>query len=221
MVLMQLVAPGAPVFCSVSVSVMDPRSGGYLIAMPQRYLCNAAAVQIGHDWGVPSMASVFNCESGAPATWQLGRDSVYNALMVPMAGADMAVGLGILKASTLLVMEQILFDDEIYHTNRIVAEGIDVAADDLAVEEIAAVGPRGHFLFQEHTVRHTRELWIPRLSHPGRLPEHEPSPDIRVRAREELERILATHVPQPLDKAVRVELTAILESATRDLSVPG
>ena len=221
MVLIQLVAPGAPVFYSLSASVMDPRTGAYLVATPQRYLCNSAAVQIGHAWGVPSMASVFNCESPAPGTWELGRDSVYNALMVPMVGADLAVGLGILKASTLLVMEQVLFDDEIFHTNRIVAEGIDVAAEELAVEEIVAVGPRGHFLLQEHTVRRARELWIPKLSHPDLLPEVDPPADIQERARQKLEWILTTHIPQPLEKAAQVELTTILESAAGELSVPG
>jgi trimethylamine--corrinoid protein Co-methyltransferase len=220
MVLMQLVAPGAPVFYSLSASVMDPRSGGYLIAMPQRYLCNTAAVQIGHAWGVPAMASVFNCEGGVPATWQLGRDSVYNALMVPMAGAEMAVGLGILKASTLLLQEQILLDDEIYHANRIVAQGIDVSSDDLAVEEIASVGPRGHFLLQSRTQRAAREIWVPKLSHPPKNTRHGHRPSLQERAREQLEQILTTHEPQPLDTAVRAELASILESATRDLNDP-
>ena len=73
------------------------------------------------------------------------------------------------KAATLLVPEQIIFDDEIYHTHRILAEGIDASADSLALDVIADVGPRGHFLTQEHTRQHVREIWIPELTHP-RLP---------------------------------------------------
>jgi trimethylamine--corrinoid protein Co-methyltransferase len=70
MVLMQLVAPGAPVFHSLMASVMDPRSGDYIASMSEKYLCNAAAVQLAHDWGVPSLAGVFGVDSPEPASWQ-------------------------------------------------------------------------------------------------------------------------------------------------------
>ena len=124
-VLMQLVAPGAPVFHSILASVMDPRTAEYVVAIPEKYLCNAAAVHLAHDWGVPSLGGAFGMDSPEPATWQLGRDSVYTTLMVPLAGAEILTGGGMLKASTLLLPEQIIFDDEIYHTHRLLVEGID------------------------------------------------------------------------------------------------
>ncbi|MGB7093848.1 MAG: trimethylamine methyltransferase family protein, partial [Anaerolineales bacterium] len=39
MVLMQLLAPGAPVFQSLLVSGMDPQSADYLVSLPEKYLC--------------------------------------------------------------------------------------------------------------------------------------------------------------------------------------
>jgi trimethylamine--corrinoid protein Co-methyltransferase len=155
--------------------------------------------------------------SPEPATWQLGRDSVYTALMVPLAGAEIVTGGGMLNASTLLVPEQIIFDDEIYHTHRILVEGIDVSTDGLALDVIGAVGPRGHFLAQEHTRQRMREMWMPQLTHPGPLRDGSPVPDIRLRARAELDRILAEHQPEPLPEAAQAELRAILESAAREL----
>jgi trimethylamine--corrinoid protein Co-methyltransferase len=80
MALMQLVAPGAPTFHSLLVSAMDPHSADYIVSMPEKYLCNAAAVQMAHDWGVPALAGTFGLDGSEPATWQLGRDSVYTAL---------------------------------------------------------------------------------------------------------------------------------------------
>lgn len=129
MVLMQLVAPGAPVFHSILASVMDPRTADYIVGIPEKYLCNAAAVQLAHDWGVPALGGAFGMDSSEPATWQLDRDSVYTTLMVPLTGAEILTGGGLLRASTLLVPEQIIFDDEIYHTHRVLVEGIDVSAD--------------------------------------------------------------------------------------------
>ena len=218
MVLMQLVAPGAPVFHSILVSVMDPRTADYIVGIPEKYLCNAAVVQMAHDWGVPTLAGAFGMDAAEPATWQLGRDSVYTTLMVPLAGADLVTGGGMLKASTLLVPEQIIFDDEIYHTHRILAEGIDTSPDSLALDVIASAGPRGHFLAQHHTRRHLREIWIPELTHPRQALDDTPSPDIRRRARAKLDRILAEHHPEPLDEVVQAELRDILDAAARELS---
>jgi len=217
MVLMQLVAPGAPVYYSLCASVMDPRTAEYIVGIPEKYLCNTAAVQLAHDWGVPVLAGAFAMDSPEPASWQLGRDSVYTALMAPLAGADMAEGLGMVGASTLLVPEQIIFDDEIYHTHRVLAEGIDTSPEDLALDVISAVGPRGHYLAQEHTRQHAREIWIPELTHPRPTLGGESLSDIRQRARAELDRILKEHQPEPLEEAVQAELRGILDAAAREL----
>jgi trimethylamine--corrinoid protein Co-methyltransferase len=217
MVLMQLVAPGAPTFYSIVASVMDPRSADYINAITEKYLCHVAGVQIAHDWGVPILGGAFGAQHAEAASWQHGRDSVYNALLVPLSGADMVVGLGLLKASTLLVPEQIIFDDEIYHTHRILAQGVDTTADGLALDVIKTVGPRGHFLAQKHTRKHMRKIWIPGLSQPLMDLGGEPLPDIHLRARAELNRILAEHEPEPLETDVRVELQAILRAAAHDL----
>jgi trimethylamine--corrinoid protein Co-methyltransferase len=219
LVLMQLVAPGAPVFYSLIASIMDPHTADYLVNLPEKYSCNAAAVQIAHDWGVPALAGAFGMNSPEPATWEHGRDSVYSALMCSLTGTEMASGLGLLKAATLLVPEQIIFDDEIYHTHRILAQGVDVSAGDLALDVIAGVGSRGHFLAEDHTRQHIGERWIPELTHPRPSLDHRPSADIRRRARAKLDKILMGHEPEPLDHGVQAELRAILDATERDVGV--
>jgi trimethylamine--corrinoid protein Co-methyltransferase len=216
MVLMQLVKPGAPVFHSVLASVMDPRSGHYIASMSEKYLCNAAAVQLAHDWGVPSLGGAFSVDCPEPASWQLGRDSVYTSLLTPLAGAEMVEGLGLLRAATLLLPEQIIFDDEIYHTHRNLAQGIDTTPEELALEVIEAVGPRGHFLFEEHTRRMVEKIWLPKLTHPDPTKGHQPALDIRKRARATFERILAQHQPEPLPEDLQVELQKIMKAAEKE-----
>jgi trimethylamine--corrinoid protein Co-methyltransferase len=219
MVLMQLVAPGAPVFHSLLASVMDPRSGDYIASMSEKYLCNAAAVQLAHDWGVPSLGGAYSVDCSEPASWQLGRDSVYTSLLTPLAGADMVEGLGLLRAATLLLPEQIIYDDEIYHTHRNLAEGIDTNPEKLALDVIEAVGPGGHFLGQKHTRHAIRDIWLPKLTHPDPTIDDPPSPDIRRRARATFERILAQHQPEPLQEDLQGELRKIMEAAERDVIV--
>jgi trimethylamine--corrinoid protein Co-methyltransferase len=219
MVLMQLVAPGAPVFHSILVSAMDPHSADYIVSTPEKYLCNVAAVQMAHDWGIPALAGTFGVDAAEPATWQLGRDSVYTALLCALGGTDMTIGLGMLGASTLLVPEQIIFDNEIYHTHRILVEGLDAKSDDRTFDVIASVGPGGHFLAQKHTRRHVRERWIPELTHPRPSMDGKAPPGIRQRARATFDRILATHEPKPLDEAAQAELRTILKAAEQDLGL--
>jgi trimethylamine--corrinoid protein Co-methyltransferase len=213
MVLMQLVAPGAPVFHSLLASVMDPRSGDYIASISEKYLCNAAAVQLAHDWGIPSLGGAFSMDCPEPGTWQLGRDSVYTSLLTPLAGADMVEGLGLLRAATLLLPEQIIFDDEIYHTHRILAEGIITSSDKLALDIIQTVGPGGHFLSQKHTRRTIRDIWLPKLTHSAPTMDGQPMSDIRHRARATFERILIEHKPEPLPNDIQVELQNIMKAA--------
>jgi trimethylamine--corrinoid protein Co-methyltransferase len=213
MVLMQLVSPGAPVFQSLLVSGMDPQTAEYLVTLPEKYLCNVAAVQMAHEWGVPALGGTFGLNHTEPATWQLGRDSVYTALMCALAGTDITIGLGMLDASTLLVPEQIIFDDEIYHTHRILAKGLVTNPEGFALEVIEEVGPGGHFLSQKHTRSHMREIWIPDLTHPRQNPDGKFDGDLRKRAKAKIDQILAEHEPQPLKEDVKYEIEKILKIA--------
>jgi len=218
MVLMQLIAPGAPVFYSLLASAMDPISADYIVSTPEKYLCNAAAVQLAHDWGVPSLAGSFGLDYPQPATWELGRDSVYAALLSMLVGTDLSVGLGMLKATTVLMAEQIIYDDEIYHTHRILTQGLDTSIEAMALDAISAVGPRGHYLAQRHTRDHIGERWIPQLSHPRALLGDQPSTDIRQRSRAKFDKILVEHQPEPLEQAAQVELRTILDAAQREFA---
>ena len=217
MVLMQLVAPGAPVFHSILASVMHPHTAEYVVGIPHKYLCNAAAVQLAHDWGVPTLAGAFGMDAEEPGSWQQGRDNAYTALLVPLAGADLITGSGLLEASTLLVPEQIILDDEVYHINRVLLNGLDTDGESLALDVISDVGPKGHFLAQNHTRQRLRDIWIPTLTHPRPGPGGPPPEDLQERARAELERILTDHEPEPLSETIQQELRTILAAAARDL----
>lgn len=87
---------------------------------------------------------------------------------------------------------------------------------DLVLDGTAKVGPRGHFLAQKHTRRHVRDVWIPALSHPRQPMDGGPLPDIRRRARAELDRILVSHQPEPLEEVAQAELKAILDDAAQE-----
>ena len=127
----------------------------------------------------------------------------------------MVEGLGLLRAATLLLPEQILFDDEIYHTHRVLAKGIGTNADQLALDVIKSVGPGGHFMSQKHTRRTIRDLWIPELTHPPPNLDPHLQSNIRERAKSKFRQILKDHQPEPLAEDVQAELSSIIEAAER------
>ena len=219
MVLMQLVSPGAPVFQAILASALHPQSADYLVSTPEKYLCNAAAVQLSHDWGVPSLAGTFGVDSKYINSWQLGRDSVYTALLNSMAGTDITIGLGMLAASTVLRPEQIIFDDEIYHINRGLTQGLNITAETLPLDVIAAVGSEGHYLSEKHTRENLRQRWLPKLTHPLTTGSENGKDDITQRAKAKLVKILAEHKPPPLRGDQEKELDSILSAAENEIGI--
>jgi trimethylamine--corrinoid protein Co-methyltransferase len=80
----------------------------------------------------------------------------------------------------------------------------------LAVEAIARVGPGGHYLMDDHTLRFMRsELFQPSLADRQNRANWEAagSQDARSRARARVEKLLRTHepleLPAAVDKAIR------------------
>jgi len=125
-------------------------------------------------------------------------------------------GLGLLKAATLLSPEQILYDDEIYHTHRKLAEGISTKPDQVALDVIKSVGPGGHYLGQKHTRAKIRDIWLPTLTHPAPVMGDYPPIEIRERARERFQKILREHEPEQLSAENQVELSKIITLAEKD-----
>ena len=123
------------------------------------------------------------------------------------------------RDETILVPEQILFDDEIYHSHRILSAGLDTGASSLALDLIQSIGPGGHFLAEKHTRTHLRQRWIPELTHPGPSFDGKPVPEIRDRAKQKLEQILSEHQPPPLDKNIQIELNNILAAAECEIGM--
>jgi trimethylamine--corrinoid protein Co-methyltransferase len=213
-VLMQLASPGAPVFHSIMQGWADPRSGNY-VAYPLDSRSRFAPVEMAHHWGMPSFGGAFGTESSAPGTWQAAADVALDAFLVGLVGAEWVTGIGLNESFTLLVPEAIILDDDLYHRARYALMGTEISPETLALDEIRAVGPGGHFLAQKHTRRHMRTAMKRAVTH--QLDQDGRYRDPLAVAREKVAWILNNHQPEPLEQAKKAELTRILESADREL----
>jgi trimethylamine--corrinoid protein Co-methyltransferase len=214
MVLIQMAYPGAPTYHSLMSGMMHPRTGAYLSTAWEGELAYAIGVELAHMWGVPTLAGVFGTDGQVPG-WEQASESVSCLMLSALCGAETGSGLGLLEGCTLLYPEALILDTDIYHRVRIGLAGLDISPESMALDVIKEVGPRGHFLRQQHTRTHLRRRQFSDLvaqSHPNggyRDP-------VEV-AREKAEWILEHHQPEPLDRAQQAELERILEAADHEL----
>jgi len=210
MVLIQMAYPGAPTYHSLMPGIMHPRTGAYLATPWEGELPYAIGVELAHMWGVPTLAGVFGTDAQAPG-WQSAAEAAAYLLLCSLCGADTGAGLGLLEGCTLLYPEALILDTDIYHRVRIEAAGLDLSTEQLALDVIKEVGPRGHFLRNRHTRKHLRRLEFSDLT--GQPDEDGGSRKPLEVAREKVEWIIANHIPTPLEESKQNEIEAILAAA--------
>ncbi len=209
--LIELAYPGTPIFYAAAQTAMDLRTGAYTGGGPEDYLFGAATNQLADFYGIPLSMGAFATGAKEP-DWQAALDNAFAGLMPVLSGADMLTGAGLLYGSRILSYEQLLMDCEIYDIVQATAQGIEMSEETLALEVIKSVGVGGHYLTQQHTLKHMKGRWVPNLvdRRPYRAWEKNGRRGARERAHEKAKWILANHRPEPLETRLREELTKII-----------
>jgi trimethylamine--corrinoid protein Co-methyltransferase len=213
-VLMQLAAPGAPVFHSMMQAWADPRTGGY-VSYPLDSCGRYAPVEMAHNCNIPSLGGAYGTDSKVTGTWQAAAEPALDAFMVGLAGAEIVTGIGLARTYTLLYPEQIILDEDLYHRARYHLRQMEINPETLAIDVIRTVGPGGHFLAQKHTRQHMRDALKRGVTH--QLNEANEYIDPREYARQQVKWILENHHPEPLELAQQQELTRLLAAAEREM----
>jgi trimethylamine---corrinoid protein Co-methyltransferase len=213
-VLMQLHAPGAPVFHSLMQAWADPRTGGYVsysLDSRTRY----APVEMAHHWGMASLGACYGTDAHEPGTWQGAGEVALDPFLAGLVGADIVTGMGLSETYTLLYPEQIIMDDDLYQRARYQLMSLDVNEETLALDTVHAVGPGGHYLGQRHTRNHIRESLVRSITH--QIGEDGKYRDPRVVAIDKVDWIRKNHQPDPLETEKQAELKRILAAADKEI----
>jgi trimethylamine--corrinoid protein Co-methyltransferase len=213
-VLVQLVAPGAPVIHSYIPSYVDPRTGGFL-SFPRDHRGAALTAELPHHWGVPAEGTSCGTDSKLPGTWQSGVEEAVSLVEGAQIGADLMPSIGLLDTYTTFSAEHLMLGDDIYHRARYVVKDIAFDDDALALEAIAAVGPGGHYLGHRHTRTHMREAVVRGITH--EFAADGSYRDALEVARERALEVWRDYRPEPLDEAKTAELARIAAAAEREL----
>jgi len=166
----QMINSGAPCFYGGIPCTFDLRTGIVSVASPEFPLLVSSLLEMGHFYGLPVFSETKYTDSFA-LDEQCSAEKILSAFAAMASGTDVVYGNGDLDIVTVLSLEQVVIDLDLVLAARRFVQGIVVDEDRLAVEAITRVGPGGHYLEDEHTIRFMRsgERFVPktynRLSH--------------------------------------------------------
>ena len=218
----QLIRAGTPVCYGGIPHAFDMRTTQMIFAGPEQALMAIAMTQMGKHYGLPVYINVGLTDSKIPDA-QAGMEAGITLTCGALAGADIFGHLGICGMDQASSLDMLVMQHEMIGYVERIMRGITFE-EDLGVDVLAAVGPGGTFMDQEHTARHfRRELWFPRLL------DREfydvwmsgGAKTMGQRCREEKEKLLKEHQPEPLSGEVEKEIAEILAGAARELERGG
>jgi len=215
-VLVQLAYPGTPVFHSNYISLMHPRTGGYIAHFP--IPVRGMVVQLAHAWGVPSLGGGSVSTDSTEIGWSAGLDTASGAMTIPFYGGEIGGFLGLTGSSMILQPEHMILQHEACQHAYELLHGFKFDEADMALDVTANVGPRGHFLRQKHTRKRIRDFHLSSLQREDAAGNPRDALEV---ALEEFKRLNETHHPKPLPDNVLTELDRILAAAEREVEQIG
>lgn len=220
-VVTQLLQPGTPITYGGIPHIMDPRTSICSFGSPEQVLMAVAMVQIARFYGLPVYINVGLTDAKLPDA-QAGIEKASSMLLGVLAGADTFGHCGICGTDHGASLLWLFVDNELMDYVKRIARGFEVNISTLAADVVKAVGPGGNFLAEQHTIEHfRRELWLPGTAWTRQsfaAWESEGRTSIADRALREVNRILTTHKPQPIDETLARELDRIVDSARSELT---
>jgi len=152
---------------------------------------------------------------------QAGHEKTLTGMCAAMAGTNLIYGAGMLDSGLIFSYAQLVIDNDIFKMIRKVMQGMHIDDENLAVDIIKSVGPRGDFLMQEHTMKYMRTLpSAPNLIYRGNRENwlEAGAKGLAERAAEKASEILESHKPMPLSDAHKSALRAIVEESEAEVA---
>lgn len=188
----QVCARGARVLYGAVPTSMDLRRMEFAMGSVEIGIMASSAVQLARLYNLPIRAAAGVTDAKRPDI-QSGVEKSLSNLMVAMAGADcILMAAGMLDSGNSISYEQYVIDNEVIGMIYRALSGVKVNKSTLGFEVIKKVGPGGHYIMEDHTVKYMKnELFYPELSVRSNFDiwEEKGRPDILKRASEVVQNI--------------------------------
>jgi trimethylamine--corrinoid protein Co-methyltransferase len=208
-VLFQLAQPGCQLVAEPMPAATDMRTGQYLGGAPEVALANLVCVEMSRFYGLPTIGSGSTTDAKG-VNFQAGAEGLLLWLSVALAGAHGLVASSFFNGSRILSPAKVVLDADAIGMLQRFMNGVTVDEETALLDDIAEVGPGGHFLGRDSTRARARsgEVFEPLVFQRGRCEGHVGTELVQhaaTRARE----ILAEHQVEPLPE----EADRLIDSA--------
>lgn len=212
-VLANLIREGTPFVHGGAITSLDMATSLMCYASPEFMLATSALTDLARYYRLP-MFSFAGCSDSCLYDQQASLEGALWTLLSSLSGGNLVHDVGYVNNGLTTSFEQLVVSDEVIGMVRRITGGIEVNEETMALDLIDEIGPGGEFLTSDHTLKHFRENWRPRLI--SRLPYDKwvngGKKDLGARANERARHILENHVLRPLDEKVRAELKKIIKT---------
>jgi trimethylamine--corrinoid protein Co-methyltransferase len=219
-VLFQMAHAGVPIIYGHAAGITNFSIGTFLEGAPETTLLNGALGEMARFYNLPNTQAGCLSDAKQPGA-QAVMEKVFSTLPLVLSGVDVINGTGEIDTSQMLVQEQIVVDHEIACMCKRFKDGIDVSNAKDYMEDIAQVGPGGHFLMQPSTLKACRsdEFFSPQLSDRNTFEQWDllGNPTLYSKARKRVEEILESPQKNPLSDDVLGKLEDIVRRANEKL----
>jgi trimethylamine--corrinoid protein Co-methyltransferase len=218
-VLAQLRKPGCPCCLSANVQVLDMATGLFGVGFPEISLGICAQAEVAQCFGLPTWGYA-GCTDAKVLDAQAGLESGLTVLSQGLAGLNLIHDVGYMDNAMVCSPAQLVLGDTAIGWTKRFIRGVEVNSETIAREVIEAVGPGGHFLQEDHTVKHLRnELWRSRLLTRQAYDDWEKdgSKDMYQRIQEKLKNIIDSHQVPPLPDKTLAALERIKQKGEKEL----
>ncbi len=207
--LVQAAAPGTATIYAPNPQAIEPHTWKYTGGAVENSLFGAAITCMGRHYGLPVEAGTGGTDQYYPGA-QAGYERALNWALPTISWPDILVGPGLLGGSTILCLEQMVMDVEIFRRCMRLNDGIHTTEDRWMEDVIQSAGPGGNFLAQRSTLKalHEGRFYLSEMGFHDTYEKWKATgmPDIVDEIQGITQDILKKHHPLPLDTAVDAEL---------------
>jgi len=212
LVIAQLVSEGAPIILSTArPSFLDMKT---LIEPYGTGDGGVGGIDMNHYYNLPAFST-----GGTSDSKLLDEQAIFEATLslhgTTLSGGNMIHDMGYMESGLTDSLELLVICDEIVSWIKACMKGLEISEETLALDLIHQHGLTGDFLGTDHTLRHVREGWEPRLVDRQSYERWVESgaTSMRDRARAKIDEILGAEPRHILPPDVENRIRAIAERA--------
>jgi len=210
----QLKREGAPVIYGGGAIPLDMRTSVGAYGAPELQVTGMALAEMAQYYRLPRFSGAGASDSKLPDQQAMieGTISVYTQAM---CGANLVHDVGFLESGLTSSYAMVVAMDEVIAMVKYIMSGITIDEETLALEVIHSVGPDGNFISDDHTLKHFRSGWFPRILDRRNYEDWAAAggKSLGERLNERVSEVLSSHSVDALPDEVRNRLTQIIREA--------